>query len=228
MKKIPDEDMIGKRVGRLVVVGEGQTYYKPSGQAYYKFLCKCDCGNTKMVNGYALRKGLTKSCGCYTKEKAGNMARTHGKSDTKLYTTWVCMRSRCNYKRNKEYKDYGGRGIKVCKEWDESFDNFCAWAMENGYKEGLSIDRIDVNGNYEPSNCKWATRYEQDRNKRNNVMITYNGETKILRDWEKYLGMSKGTLRQRIKKHGWSIEKAFTTPVKNRNSRSSIDSTLET
>lgn len=215
MKKIPDEDMIGKRFGQLVVVGKGQTYYRPNGKTYYKFLCKCDCGNTKMINGYSLRKGITKSCGCIRKDCG---ARTHGKTGTKLYNTWICMRNRCNYDRDKEYKDYGGRGIKVCKEWDESFDNFCAWAMENGYKEGLSIDRIDVNGNYEPSNCKWATRYEQDRNKRNNVMLTYNGETRCLTDWAEYLGINKRTLENRVKTLGWSAEKALSTPVDKRHS----------
>ena len=129
---------------------------------------------------------------------------------TKMYNSWRGMKERCNNPNNKEFKNYGERNIKVCKEWN-SFKPFMEWALSSGYVEGLSIDRKDNNGNYEPSNCKWSTTAQQSRNKRTNHFITFNGETKIFKDWAKTVGITQSTLRDRFK-FGWSVERALTTP----------------
>lgn len=134
--------------------------------------------------------------------------------DTKIHNSWRGMRERCINKNHNHYKSYGGRGITVCDEWndiDNGFINFYNWAMNNGYEEGLTIERIDVNGNYEPSNCKWVTNTEQANNKRNTIYLKYNNKTQSLLDWCKELNLNYTLVRSRIKKYNWSIEKAFTT-----------------
>lgn len=139
-------------------------------------------------------------------------ARSHGDSKTKLYMAWQNMRARCNRKSAREYSNYGGRGIKVCDEWQKNYEPFKEWALENGYSENLTLDRIDVNGNYEPSNCRWITNKEQQNNRRDNVLYTFNRETKTLAQWSENLGICFKTLQKRIK--NWGVEKAFTTPLK--------------
>ena len=123
------------------------------------------------------------------------------------------MIARTENKSNKRYCDYGGRGIVVCTEWRNNYQAFRNWAIERGYREGLTIERIDVNGNYCPENCRWATNGEQALNKRNNVKIEYQGKVMVLAQWSKKLGISKDVIRYRIYKLGWSVEKAFETPV---------------
>lgn len=134
----------------------------------------------------------------------------HGGKGTKLYEVWCSMKRRCELPTFSSYKYYGGRGISVCNEWKESFIAFRKWAFENGYKEGLSLDRIDNNGNYEPSNCRWATMKEQANNQNHTLKINYKGEIKTLTEWAEILGIKRHTLYQRIYKKGWTIERAFT------------------
>lgn len=197
-------NLIGQRFGRLVV----EEIIKKG--AYW--LCKCDCGNTKIAKCSSLLKGKTKSCGCLYKDKIVK----HRMCNTLLYKSYKNMVTRCFNKSCKAYEDYGGRGITVCEEWlgTSGSKNFITWAISSGYNELLTIDRIDVNGNYEPSNCKWATRKEQNNNKRNNHLITYNNETYNLSQWAERLNIKRATLANRLIKRKWSIEKALTTPVR--------------
>ena len=135
----------------------------------------------------------------------------HGLTKTHLFQTWCNARSRCRDINCKPYKHYGGRGIKVCAEWDNDFKAFYDWAMANGYKEGLTLDRIDNNGNYEPSNCRWITVKEQSNNRRSNRLLSFRGETKTVSQWAEVIGMSRDTLHHRLAS-GWDVERALTTP----------------
>ena len=194
--------MVGQRFGKLVVVSRAENDKK--GQACW--LCKCDCGGSTITTRYNLITGQTKSCGCILRSPKIT------KSDKKLSIVLSNMKSRCTNPNNTHYKYYGARGITVCEEW-QHVDKFREWAYNNGYKPGLTIDRIDVNGNYEPSNCRWITRQEQSYNKTNNHLITYKGETKCLIQWAKEVGIDHRTIQVRLKS-GWTVEKALTTSVK--------------
>ena len=202
-------DLTGKRFGRLTVVSRAEN--SKSGKT--RWHCKCDCGNECVVHGDSLKSGNTKSCGCVRREYNHNKATTHGMSGTPLFAVWWAMISRCKNPNNKSYKNYGGRGIRVCDEWTHS-SKFFEWAIKNGYAEGLTIERIDVNRGYEPNNCKWIPKEEQARNKTNNRMIEINGERKCLAQWCEEYSVDYFMVHQRICKLGWSPEKALNTPKK--------------
>ena len=153
-------DLTGLRFGRLVVIERNGSYVSPKGQAHRKWLCKCDCGNFTTVTASNLRSGETLSCGCLHRETFNN--KKHNGRKTPLYNTWRAMKERCNNPNSIIYKWYGGKGIKVCDEWND-FEAFRDWAITSGYKEGLSIDRIDSNLGYFPENCRWLTRAENSR-----------------------------------------------------------------
>lgn len=140
--------------------------------------------------------------------------KTHGLSRTPLYRIWVDLRRRCNDASRPDYDRYGGRGIRVCDEWDRDVASFCEWAVSSGYGKGLSIERIDNNGNYEPSNCRWATVLEQSNNRRSNRQITFRGETKPITEFAKEYGLKPATLFQRIKSN-WDLELALTKTPRN-------------
>ena len=167
------------------------------------YKCICDCGDIVYVKGCHLRSGHTKSCGCLNVEKNKKLHTKHGKRYTRLYRIWLNMKDRCYNKNNLSYKNYGGRGIKICDEWLHDFVNFYNWSMTNGYKDELTIDRINVNGNYEHSNCRWATTKQQNNNRRNNAYLTYNGKTQTMKQWSDDLNISYNTIKQRHRK-GWS------------------------
>lgn len=198
------KDLTGQRFGRLTVIERvGTTKARNA-----IWLCKCDCGNETKVNGGNLTSNSIKSCGCLRQEQL----KTHGLSYSNLYPIWISMKDRCFNPNNKEYHCYGGRGISICDEWKNNFENFYTWAKDNGYDENAkygecTIDRIDVNGNYEPSNCRWITMKEQQRNRRDNHLLTYDSETRCVSEWAEILGVNYGTFKSRIK--NWTIEKAF-------------------
>lgn len=189
-------NIIGQRFGRLMVVEESPERTK-CGEV--KYLCQCDCGNTKVVAGTALRYGKTRSCGCLLSESTSERASTHGRSKTRLYRIWAGMRDRCYNPSRKEYKDYGGRGITVCDEWNEDFEAFHDWSIKNGYSEDLTIDRIENNGPYSPDNCRWATRKTQSDNTRQVVHIAVGGVSKNIEGWAAAIGVSRSTISRHLK-----------------------------
>lgn len=204
------EAKAGEKYGRLTLIKETVCTSKK-----HMWLCKCDCGKLVEVSIYQLKNGECKSCGCLRDEVATqrcyDMAK-HNMALTRIYKLWGGMLGRCNNPNNKDFPKYGGRGIKVCDEWHD-FVNFNNWANENGYSDELSIDRIDVNGNYEPNNCRWVTLAEQARNKRNNHFVEYNGETRCLKEWSRIIGKPYSTIHRRLK-IGWTTERAFEQPIR--------------
>ena len=204
-------DITGKRFGRLVAISGNERDCHRN----VLWTCKCDCGNEVKIILESLKNGRTKSCGCLNKEKRGKNNLIHGKSKTRIYHIWRDMKDRCTNPSRSTYKYYGARGINVCKQWSGSNDflNFYKWSMANGYKDDLTIDRIDVNGNYCPENCRWIDIKMQSNNKTDNKFISYNGETKTVAQWSEKLNIPYATLFNRLKK--WkSVEKSFTVPLK--------------
>lgn len=184
-------DLMGNKYERLTVIGfKGIIKHKAV------WICRCDCGNIVEVSSQHLRRGTTKSCGCYAKEVIRKRSLKHGASTERLFSIWRHMIGRCTNEKEAGYKHYGGRGIKVCSEWLQ-YENFKKWALTNEYEETLTIDRINVNGNYEPDNCRWATMREQGWNKRDSVKIEYQGELKTLEELSEITGIPQGTLRTR-------------------------------
>ena len=185
----------GMKFNRLTAIKEiGRN---KSNQSLWLF--KCDCGKEKILERYAVISGRTKSCGCYSYEnlKTGNNRRTHGMCGTRIHRIWKAMRTRCNAPiDSKNWKWYSSKNIKVCKEWD-SFEAFYKWSMENGYDDTLTIDRIDSNKDYEPSNCRWVSWSEQANNKAMTRHVTYKGETHTMREWSNITGLSYAALNQR-------------------------------
>lgn len=204
-------DLTGQKFGRLTVVKRVENYVSPKGQKQAQWLCKCKCGNLIVVRCGSLRTGNNLSCGCLGKEHRTSSLTTHGHCNNRLYRTWQNMKGRCYNSHSTRYKDYGGRGITVCDEWLHDFQPFYDWAMANGYDDNLTIDRIDVNGDYEPNNCRWTTSKEQANNTRRNRLITYNGKTQTVQQWADETGISYNALLARINKLNWNIERALTT-----------------
>jgi len=205
-------DLTGVRFGRLVVYEDAG--HNHEGRTMWR--CKCDCGGEKTATTHDLRAGNTKSCGCILREL--NSWR-YGIPHKKLTGVYNGMKTRCFNKNDRKYIDYGGRGISICDEWmgENGRERFVIWALENGYSEGLTIERIDVNGNYGPNNCCWIKPELQAKNKRNTIHVNYNGETMCLKDAVKASGMSWGTLYGRVKK-GWPDEHLFDPPYSKRRS----------
>lgn len=198
-------DLTGAKFHRWTVVGGYQRIDK---QSYW--LCRCECGTEKIVASGSLKNGSSKSCGCYRSETVKNKETTHGLSKSPEWNTWSNIKQRCYNQNNERYREYGGRGIKVCERWLESFENF--YEDMGNRPEGMTIERIDADGDYCPENCRWATWHEQRRNKQDTDMIEFDGKIMCLSDWAAYVGISQPLLWKRIHSLGWNVEKALTTP----------------
>lgn len=199
-------DRRGQRFGRLVVIERATI----SGRgAHWK--CRCVCGGEVIVGAPNLTTGNTQSCGCLKRETISRRATTHGMKGTREYRAWQAMKNRCTLPSNRHWADYGGRGIKVCERWLDSFETFLE-DVGPAPSEKHSIDRFpDTNGNYEPGNVRWATQREQCRNKRNNVVLTRNGESMTVVEWAERLGVKPGYLYKRVRR-GWSDAAVLETP----------------
>ena len=203
-------NLTGQKFGRLTVVERAENRYR---QTIWR--CLCDCGKTVEVQGKHLKDGYTTSCGCYRSECLTTRDTIHGFRREKLYEVYKSMKQRCFNPNNKHYSYYGGRGIKVCDEWVKSYLSFRKWAHENGYRDGLTIDRKDTNKDYSPDNCRWVDCETQSNNRRNVHIIRHNGTDKTLTQLAKETGISRSLLYSRLIERKWDIDRALTTPIKN-------------
>lgn len=195
-------DLTGRQFTRLTVIG----FDRKDGK-HRRWWCRCACGRELSVVQDALTAGRNKSCGCYRSDTTGTRFTTHGKARSSEYGSWCAMKARCSNPRTKQYRDYGGRGIVVCPEWTESFEQFFADMGPRPTRQH-SLDRIDNDGPYTPSNCRWAIATEQRRNTRVTKMVTWDGRTRCLKDWSAELGIPRATLFYRLKK-GVPVAEAF-------------------
>lgn len=187
------EDISGKRFGRLTVLGfDHDDIHRNS-----YWLCECDCGNRTVVTRGGLISGNTTSCGCYNRERVSESTRTHGLSQTSLYKTWRGMHDRCENENTTAYHRYGGRGINVCDEW-KTFEKFHDWAMDSGYTEELTIDRINNDAGYNPDNCRWVDRFVQGNNRSTNREVEYRGIKHTIAEWSRIFNVNYNTLWGRI------------------------------
>lgn len=199
-------ELLGKKFNRLTVI---KFAYNKNKRNYWE--CKCDCGNTTFVTTSKLTTLWTKSCGCARKTHGF----TSGGKTSRIYQTWSDMKLRCSSENSKIYKYYGGRGITVCNDWLK-FENFYNWAISSGYTDKLTIERLNVNGDYEPKNCTWVTQKIQMRNRRCSVFLMFDGENKTIAEWSEIKNISQKTLGERIKR-GWSVCDVLNKPVKVQN-----------
>lgn len=205
---------IGERYGKLTIT----EVLEQNAIRRWLVNCTCACGNKTVNMLYAnLRSGNTTSCGCVQRARTSAASKKHGETGTPLWKTWTSMRQRCADRRTNEWNRYGGRGIQVCEEWWNSFIPFRDWALASGYEPGLTIDRIDNDGDYTPNNCRWATQTQQARNRSSNVFVEFAGERKTIADWaeDPRSKVSSSVLGARLRR-GWDFEVALTAPPQRR------------
>jgi len=188
-------DLVGQKFSRLTVIKRLENDSRNA----VRWECQCECGNKTITRTHNLMSGKAESCGCKNADELEVIRYKHGMNRAKIYKQWSSMKDRCLNPNSQMYKHYGGRGIKLCEEWID-FIPYYNWAIQAGYREGLSIDRIDNDGNYEPSNCRWVTQKEQSLNNRRNVRITYKGETLTRTEWCEKYGLKYSALRSRQKR----------------------------
>lgn len=186
-------DLTNQRFGKLQVLHVDENPLNKT----KRWLCQCDCGNITTAMTNELKSGRKSSCGC---KKQETFQVIHGQSGTRMYHIWKSIKRRCCNPNNPSYSYYGGRGISICDEWKNNFESFYNWSVQNGYSCSLTIDRIDVNGNYEPGNCRWVTIAEQSINKTNTVYIELNGVSKPMKDWCNIYNVPYYLVQQRYKK----------------------------
>lgn len=206
-------DHKGQVFGRLTVIKRMPNHPITH---HTQWLCRCTCSKKVVVLAQSLRRGLSQSCGCWAREKTSARSTTHGMSQSPEYSVWCGMLDRCYNPRNNAFSRYGGRGIDVCEKWLD----FAQFFADMGPRPGpeFTIERLNVNLGYFPANTTWADRPTQSRNKRNNIHVTMNGQTKILKDWAKIMGLPYGTVHRRIKHLGWSAQEALTRPLRKKSS----------
>lgn len=210
--------IIGTKVNNLQVLEE-------AGRKNKNILvkCLCDCGNTAIITVSRVKNGIVKDCGCSKKKITSELMKKHGESNSKLYWIWESMKARCYREKTEHFKYYGERGVSICNEWlgEDGFLNFRNWSTKNGYIDGkkLSIERKDINGNYEPSNCEWIPFVLQARNRKSNINATLNGKTKCLTEWCNELDLKFSSIRYLIKVKGLTPEDAIEFKLKNRENR---------
>ena len=195
----------GLKFGRLTVLRRAEN--AKSGDA--QFFCRCDCGKDSISTGWNLKTGNTRSCGCYQEESRIK----HGLWQSHTYNCWSNMKARCQNENHDSYKHYGGRGITVCERWQEYKKFFTD--MGDSPTESHPIDRINNNGNYDPGNCRWATRKQQQNNRRNSHMLEFQGQRKTMAQWAECLGIRYQVIFTRIDRN-WPVDRALTTPVRGR------------
>lgn len=227
MKANAKHDLTGQRFGKLLVVQQAPDHVSSSGTRTTMWECVCDCGQRITCRTYSLTSGHTRSCGCLIYEESYRKACServmrHGDSrvghKSRLYRVWYAMKGRCFCQTDSHYHLYGGRGITVCDEWSSSYEAFKDWALKNGYNPeaphgDCTLDRIDVNGDYCPENCRWVTMKKQANNKQNSRLVEFDGKTQTVSEWAEESGIKPATLRQRLVESDWSIERALTQPV---------------
>ena len=210
---------IGNRYGSLIVLERAEDHVCPNGRKRAMYLCKCDCGNTKIIYAENLTGGKTLSCGCLQKRRTIEASITHGESNSKLYGVWCSMKRRCDLPTARYYNNYGGRGIRVCDEWHDDYSAFMKWSIAAGYHESerrgdCTLDRIDVNGDYSPDNCRWVDQIIQMNNVRYNRIVEYDGVKYTIAELARATGVPYQRLSQRICIYGWDVSDAVNRPPK--------------
>lgn len=200
-------DLTGQRFGMLTVIEETSPHITSGGSKQRQWVCHCDCGNRTITTTQNLRSGDTRSCGCYEKRSKKENATIHGESRTKLHNIWKAMRKRCRNENSSDYKYYGGKGVSVCDDWND-YASFRNWALSNGFKDGLTIDRIDSSCGYSPENCRWISIKEQSNNRTNNRRFTHNGENHTIAEWSEITHIPYHTLYMRLY-HGKTIDESI-------------------
>ncbi|CAK7030495.1 MAG: hypothetical protein ENTA_03295 [Enterocloster clostridioformis] len=203
------KNLQGQRFGRLTVI----EYAGKDKNCRALWKCKCDCGNETTVSSLLLLQNKTQSCGCLHTEQLKARSTKHGQRHTRLYRIWMHMKYRCSpAAKGIHRRRYYEKGIRVCEDWEKSFIDFYNWAMLEGYTDDLTIDRIDNNGDYEPSNCRWITQKAQCSNRETNQLFEYDGKVQTIMQWADEYGINYEKLRKRLIYSNWDIEKALTTP----------------
>ncbi len=197
-------DVVGEKFNRLTITEDLGTI-----GGYRQVIALCDCGKIKRLRLYHIKAEVIKSCGCLKQENLDKARFKHGLVKHPAYKLWSGIKRRCLNENDSAYKDYGGRGITICDEWKDDFKLFHDWAISNGYRKGLIIDRENVNGNYEPDNCRFVTTTVSARNTRASVFLTYNEETKTQAEWAEITGISAKKISRRLKRDKWTIERAL-------------------
>ena len=204
-------EWIGKKFNMLTVIEPVHTVL-PNGNKQWFWHVRCDCGNERVIKPRDILNNHYVSCGCYNKSPDKKTNKTHGESHTRLHNIWCSINNRCN-PNNKNNERYGKRGITICEEWHD-YTKFAEWARSHGYEDGLTIERIDVNGNYEPSNCKWIPMPKQARNRTTTRWVEYQGETMSLAEAAERAGLKYKEVHYRIHKLGWTLEDALSIPIR--------------